>query len=963
MKKYMKKLFAMMLAFAMVFTSISVDGLFVEAWGADNVLPTEGEEHLSVDQDESYYFNMVKNHESVLTFEDMESDFSFKLYDDGGKDGEYSNSSESRVRLIAPEGYAFMVTGIVTCENNNDFVEFYDVIKTGEDGNGEPIKVNEALGYRYYGKAEGEDIDVILGHSNEMLIRFCTDQSKVYSGIDFKVVMFKVDNNYNITFANKNGGTLSAFVNGYSVNKSQAGNIVTIKADVDSGKSLLGIEVTFSDGQVLKTSGGSWRSDNMAYFTMPASDITITPTYGDYNDIHLLSYNMSVLGYDTIEIAEGINSFAIYDDGGKDSQYSNYANGILVLKAHEGYRFEITGTVTSENNCDHLNIYEGEDANLSLLGKGNYGNTDGEDIGELISEGNVVTLEFVSDHNNEYDGLDLVVKVFKADHKYEIVTDDAEGGMIEVTQGGNTVKSAVATSEVTVKTYPEKGYVLKELKVFRKDIEDYMKTSGGWYSGGVVTFDMPASDIEVFPVFAKVEDSENFEFRIPYQGTEEITLSNEIQKFNVYDHSGPSMSIMYDNYCNGYLKIVAPEGLKFDISGYVKSEENCDYLLIYDGEYEKDGENEDIQVLGGRLSGDEGEYGKKFNNLISSSNVITLYFTTDHSNIYEGVGLEITVFTDLTFNPNGATGEMDDVHLLGALYQLPECEFIAPEGKKFGGWKIGDETYDAGDDVVIGSINEIKALWKTEQEIAFAKDVVEKTEGDADFVLNVTGNKTDVVYSSDNEKVATIDETTGNVKIVGKGECTINAIAVETDDYFEGYAECKIIVKEKPKADGKSDDTKEVTADKVKVGAKVHDRKYTYKVTKQSVNGKGGEVMITGFNKKVLTKVKVAASVKVKGIPFKVTAIGKKAFANKKKIKNVIIGPNVKKIGTKAFLGNKKLKRVTIKSKVLKKVGKKAFFRKSKKKLVIKVLKASKKLKKKYSKLIKKSKSGKVKVK
>ena len=81
MKKYMKKLFAMMLAFAMVFTSISVDGFFVEAWGAGNVLPTEEEEHLSVDQDESYYFNMVKNHESVLTFEDMESDFSFKLYD------------------------------------------------------------------------------------------------------------------------------------------------------------------------------------------------------------------------------------------------------------------------------------------------------------------------------------------------------------------------------------------------------------------------------------------------------------------------------------------------------------------------------------------------------------------------------------------------------------------------------------------------------------------------------------------------------------------------------------------------------------------------------------------------------------------------------------------------------------------------------------------------------------------
>ena len=63
----------------------------------------------------------------------------------------------------------------------------------------------------------------------------------------------------------------------------------------------------------------------------------------------------------------------------------------------------------------------------------------------------------------------------------------------------------------------------------------------------------------------------------------------------------------------------------------------------------------------------------------------------------------------------------------------------------------------------------------------------------------------------------------------------------------------------------------------------------------------------------------------MKGTAYKVTAIGKAAFKNDKKLTKVTIGKNVKTIGAKAFYKNSKLKNVVIKTKQLSAVGKNAF--------------------------------------
>lgn len=122
----------------------------------------------------------------------------------------------------------------------------------------------------------------------------------------------------------------------------------------------------------------------------------------------------------------------------------------------------------------------------------------------------------------------------------------------------------------------------------------------------------------------------------------------------------------------------------------------------------------------------------------------------------------------------------------------------------------------------------------------------------------------------------------------------------------------------------------------------------TYKVTKA-----GAEVMVYKTSK-AARSVTIPATIKAKGITYKVTSIGAKAFNSNKKLKKVTIGANIAKISNNAFFKCKSLKMVTIKSVLLtKKTANKKAFKGVNKKMVIKV---PKKMKKAYVKIFKRLK-------
>lgn len=126
--------------------------------------------------------------------------------------------------------------------------------------------------------------------------------------------------------------------------------------------------------------------------------------------------------------------------------------------------------------------------------------------------------------------------------------------------------------------------------------------------------------------------------------------------------------------------------------------------------------------------------------------------------------------------------------------------------------------------------------------------------------------------------------------------------------------------------------------------------KYTVAGCQYKVIKAGAEVSLVGTNKNAKS-VTIPAVIKVKGVTYKVTSIGAKAFNGSKKLTKVTIGANIKKISNNAFFKCKSLKMVTIKSVLLtKKTANKKAFKGVNKKMVIKV---PKKMTKAYVKIFK----------
>lgn len=92
-----------------------------------------------------------------------------------------------------------------------------------------------------------------------------------------------------------------------------------------------------------------------------------------------------------------------------------------------------------------------------------------------------------------------------------------------------------------------------------------------------------------------------------------------------------------------------------------------------------------------------------------------------------------------------------------------------------------------------------------------------------------------------------------------------------------------------------------------------------YKVTKASRTA--GTVTYIAPKSKTAQSAVIPATVKIKGISYKVTAIGQKAFFGMKNLKQVTIGSNVVTIDPEAFKNCRKLKTITIKSTKLKNVN------------------------------------------
>ena len=115
------------------------------------------------------------------------------------------------------------------------------------------------------------------------------------------------------------------------------------------------------------------------------------------------------------------------------------------------------------------------------------------------------------------------------------------------------------------------------------------------------------------------------------------------------------------------------------------------------------------------------------------------------------------------------------------------------------GENVGTVTITAKGNYAFKEVTKNFTIEQAERTLSFTDPKVNKTYGDAAFsnALVVFPNIVDTVtYASDNNAVATVDESTGKVTIVGAGEATITVKVAATTNYKEGTASYTLTVEQ-----------------------------------------------------------------------------------------------------------------------------------------------------------------------
>lgn len=203
------------------------------------------------------------------------------------------------------------------------------------------------------------------------------------------------------------------------------GETVTLTVKPDEGYILTSISVSNGEGIIdmpapesalsAEFGGEPYYSVNEFSFTQGYSASMVTATFMKITD--LLHIEMPVTGTKEITIPSGISIFKVYDDGGKNKSYSNYADGYLLLTAPEGYKMHISGRVSVfrwSQMLDYFEAFDGDTGSANSFGQvwvdsASTGSSVQSVPVDFTTSGNHVLLYFYSDESGSADGINLTV--------------------------------------------------------------------------------------------------------------------------------------------------------------------------------------------------------------------------------------------------------------------------------------------------------------------------------------------------------------------------------------------------------------------------------------------------------------------------------------------------------------------------------------------------------------------------
>ncbi|SDO60524.1 hypothetical protein SAMN04487900_1343 [Prevotella communis] len=545
----------------------------------------------------------------------------FKVYDDGGAGGYYSNGCEGTLVLTAPEGYVLQLSGGIATREGDDYLTVYD----NNEASGTKL-IDAVSGWGDQGNLK--DITTVTSTGNNMTLYFYSNITNNYTGLDLTVLVYNPTMEYGISgLSNTTNGSIIATVGGNAATAAKWNDEVILSATPDEGYVLDALSVVDENSNAVDVTWNHW--ENSASFTMPLSAVTVTSTFTSKNS---LSINMPTKATRNVTIPAGVSSFKVYDDGGSTSRYSNNCEGTLVLTAPVGCRLQLSGTIFSYSD-DNLSVYNGSDKSAPKLIDEMH-STGGSvvettSISTVSSTERSMTLYFHTDGGSQLGGLDLTVTVLDASAEYTINgIGDVTNGSIAATVGGEDVTKAKLSDVVTLTVTPADNYVLSDLSVVDANSKTVSVTRDFW--ANTATFTMPASEVTVTPTFTN-----DIFVNMPKTGEKTVTIPANVHWFKVYDDGGKDYS--YNCGCNGTLVLTAPEGYQLQLSGNITTD-NVDYLTVYDGDQ---ADNEHILINQAHSS--SSVTSTAISTVFSTGRSMRLYFYSDNGGRYDGLDLTVTV--------------------------------------------------------------------------------------------------------------------------------------------------------------------------------------------------------------------------------------------------------------------------------------------------------------------------------
>ena len=636
----MKKSFHVFFLFVL-FTFFAVNA----AWAGQNTI--QEVVTLSTDNETGeQYVNMIAHEYDDVGIAELSIPngiTTFKVYDDGGKNGDYGHPTKNTIIMTAPIGYTLQVTG--TLRSNGEYA--YLIVRDGDAeskilyntrDHGDDIVI---LSTENDFVDEVMDIGTIVSTGNVMTLFFQTYNVASNKGLDLTVTVFppkKIAVVGGVT-----GGSIQSDKSTAALNEKVT--LTVSNADGYVLDNLVFTDDNNNDEIIDVAVDGGWYSREIS-FAMPNTDIHITPQFSDV--LSGRSITLPVRGTVNANIPVGVNSFKVYDDGGPNGAYNSKTDVYLVLNTVPGSRILVQGSieVDSRQNGDSLTIYDGYDDGVNVpLAK-----LSGTQTISVTSSSNIMTLHLKSKNYYQEDGLNLTVSVSMPRNVSLIQANVGGSASIDKTK---PIKGETVT--VTANPSSANGYVLKGLEIRQGSELLDVPVDVDWYSSttkNTATFTMPVdADISVTPVFTNSPDeltSENFYVNMLKTGTKTVNIPANMVSFKVYDDGGKDG--LYSKNADSHLELISSNANNYlQVTGWVLTNYSWALLNIYEGLKAFDEKKllDDMHSSSNSTAQDIGM-------IIGAENKMRLVFTSTEEYPRAGLNLTVTVLPLRTISLNQA---------------------------------------------------------------------------------------------------------------------------------------------------------------------------------------------------------------------------------------------------------------------------------------------------------------------